>query len=178
MESLDETPEEGRHISPALLRDWREVPSEALGRQEVRQMLQDTIGNLSPLYREVLLLRDAEEFSIEETATALAITIGTVKVPLHRARIMMQRDLAPKLKNAAPYLQRSSTRVWTRGAPVRPVETMIVGPTTMASANPAPNIVVMYSAQRTGLSRGLANHISNSAPKRKRARYSGQSAAY
>jgi hypothetical protein len=48
-------------------------------------MLQDTIGNLSPLYREVLLLRDAEEFSIEETATALAITIGTAKVTMRNA---------------------------------------------------------------------------------------------
>ncbi len=102
MESLDESPEEGAHISPALLRDWREVPSEALERQEVRQMLQDAIANLSPLYREVLLLRDVEECSIEETATALSITSGTVKVRLHRARMMMQKELAPKLKNAGP----------------------------------------------------------------------------
>src|ERR1700736_2303849 len=28
-ESLDTTSEEGGHVSPALLRDWREVPSEA-----------------------------------------------------------------------------------------------------------------------------------------------------
>ena len=102
MESLDETPEEGAHISPALLRDWREVPSEALERKEVREMLQNAITNLSPLYREVLLLRDVEEFSIDETATALAITTGTVKVRLHRARIMMQKELAPKLKKATP----------------------------------------------------------------------------
>jgi RNA polymerase sigma-70 factor (ECF subfamily) len=102
MESLDETPEEGGHISPALLRDWREIPSEALERKEVRQMLEDAIGNLSPLYREVLLLRDVEEFSIEETAMALSITIGNVKVRLHRARMMMQKELAPRLKNVSP----------------------------------------------------------------------------
>jgi RNA polymerase sigma-70 factor (ECF subfamily) len=102
MESLDEAPKEGGHISPALLRDWREVPSEALERREIRQMLQDAIANLSPLYREVLLLRDVEDFSIEETATALAITTGTVKVRLHRARMMMQKELAPKLKNTGP----------------------------------------------------------------------------
>jgi RNA polymerase sigma-70 factor (ECF subfamily) len=102
MESLDESSEQGGHLSPALLRDWREVPSEALERHEIRQMLQDAIANLSPLYREVLVLRDVEEFSIEETATALAITSGTVKVRLHRARLMMQKELAPKLKNASP----------------------------------------------------------------------------
>jgi len=102
IESLDETPEEGGHISPALLRDWREVPSEALERKEIREMLEEAIANLSPLYREVFLLRDAEGFSTEETAAALAITTGTVKVRLHRARMMMQKELAPKLKNASP----------------------------------------------------------------------------
>jgi RNA polymerase sigma-70 factor (ECF subfamily) len=100
IESLDETPEEGGQISPALLRDWREVPSEALERKEIREMLEEAIANLSPSYREVLLLRDVEEFSTEETAAALTITIATVKVRLHRARMMMQKELAPKLKNA------------------------------------------------------------------------------
>jgi RNA polymerase sigma-70 factor, ECF subfamily len=102
IESLDETPEEGGHISPALLRDWREVPSEALERKEIREMVEEAIANLAPLYREVLLLRDVEEFSTEETAAALTITIATVKVRLHRARMMMQKELAPKLKNARP----------------------------------------------------------------------------
>jgi len=102
MESLDQTSEEGGHISPALLRDWREVPSEALERKEIRAILIEAIGHLSPLYREVLLLRDVEEFSIEETAAALTITPGTVKVRLHRARMMMQKELAPKLKSASP----------------------------------------------------------------------------
>jgi len=43
-----------------------------------------------------------EEFSTEETAAALTISPGTVKVRLHRARMMMQKELAPKLKNANP----------------------------------------------------------------------------
>lgn len=98
MESLDEPPEEGGKVSPALLRDWREVPSEALERQELRALLQKAIRDLSPIYREVLVLRDLEELSIEETAGALAISISSVKVRLHRARIMLQKELAPKLK--------------------------------------------------------------------------------
>ena len=109
-ESLDETPEEGGHISPALLRDWREVPSEALERKEICAILEDAIARLAPSYREVLLLRDVEGFSIEEAATALALTPGTVKIRLHRARMMMQKELAPKLKSANPqrrWFQRS-----------------------------------------------------------------------
>lgn len=102
MESLDDPPEEGGKVSPALLRDWREIPSEALERREVRTLLQKAIEQLSPIYREVLVLRDIEELSIEETAGLLAISISSVKVRLHRARIMLQKELAPKLKLASP----------------------------------------------------------------------------
>ena len=106
MESLDELPEEGGKVSPALLRDWREIPSESLERQEVRALLQKAIEELAPIYREVLVLRDIEELSIEETAGALAISISSVKVRLHRARIMLQKELAPKLKLAIPKKRR------------------------------------------------------------------------
>jgi RNA polymerase sigma-70 factor, ECF subfamily len=106
MESLDEPSEEGGKVLPALLWDWREIPSEALERREVRALLQQAIGQLSPIYREVLVLRDIEELSIEETAGALAISISAVKVRLHRARIMMQKELAPKLKLGSPKKRR------------------------------------------------------------------------
>jgi RNA polymerase sigma-70 factor (ECF subfamily) len=106
MESLDDPLEEGGKVSPALLRDWREIPSEALELKEVRALLQEAIGHLSPIYREVLVMRDIEEFSIEETAGALAISISSVKVRLHRARIMLQKELAPKLKQTIPNKRR------------------------------------------------------------------------
>ena len=102
MDSLDEPTDEGGSVSPALLRDWREVPSEALERKEVRELLQAAIGNLAPIYREIVLLRDVEELSIEETATALTISTASVKVRLHRARMMLQRELAPQLKSMNP----------------------------------------------------------------------------
>jgi RNA polymerase sigma-70 factor (ECF subfamily) len=53
------------------------------------------------------VLRDIEELSIEETASVLAISISSVKVRLHRARIMLQKELAPKLK-----LANSKKRRW------------------------------------------------------------------
>jgi RNA polymerase sigma-70 factor (ECF subfamily) len=106
MESLDEPPEEGGKVSPALLRDWREIPSEVLERCEVRALLQKAIEELSPIYREVLVLRDIEELSTDETAGMLAISISSVKVRLHRARIMLQKELAPKLKLASPKKRR------------------------------------------------------------------------
>ncbi len=102
MESLDEPPEEQGHVSPALLRDWREIPSEALERKEVRLMLQQAITDLPLIYREVFLLRDVEELSVNESAETLGITVASVKVRLHRARIMLQKKLVPQLKNVNP----------------------------------------------------------------------------
>lgn len=102
MESIDLTPEESGRVSPAILRDWREIPSETLERQEIRHLLQQAIESLPDLYREVFLLRDVKELSIAETAEALAVSIGAVKVRLHRARIMLQKMLAPQLKHQNP----------------------------------------------------------------------------
>src|SRR5271155_112702 len=102
MESLDEPPEGEGHVSPALLRDWREIPSQILERQEVRQLLQQAITDLPLIYREVFLLRDVEELSVIESAEALGITVASVKVRLHRARIMLQKKLVPLLRQVHP----------------------------------------------------------------------------
>jgi RNA polymerase sigma-70 factor, ECF subfamily len=102
MESLDEPPEGQGHVTPALLRDWREIPSEALERQEVRSLLQQAVTGLPLIYRQVFLLRDVEELSVNESADALGITVASVKVRLHRARIMLQKKLVPQLKRVNP----------------------------------------------------------------------------
>ena len=98
IESLDEPLEEGGPVSPALLRDWHEIPSETIERQEVRQMLQRAVADLPEIYRHVFLMRHVEELSVIETAAALSISIPSVKVRLHRARMMLQKQLAPQLK--------------------------------------------------------------------------------
>jgi RNA polymerase sigma-70 factor (ECF subfamily) len=102
MESLDEPPEEQGHFTPALLRDWREIPSDALERKELRSLLQQAITELPLIYREIFVLRDVEELSVNESAEALGITVASVKVRLHRARIMLQKKLVPQLKKMNP----------------------------------------------------------------------------
>lgn len=104
LESIDapDDPNEDTHVSPAILRDWREIPSETLERKEVRGLLKTAVDALPPAYREIFLLRDVEELSIAETADVLKINAGLVKVRLHRARIMLQKHLAPQLKQINP----------------------------------------------------------------------------
>jgi RNA polymerase sigma-70 factor (ECF subfamily) len=90
------------NFSPTLLRDWREVPLEALERQEVRGVLEDAVMALPEIYREIILLRDVEELSVQESATTLGISESAVKVRLHRAHLMLKKMLAPKLKRRTP----------------------------------------------------------------------------
>jgi len=89
-------------FTPAPLTDWREIPLEALERKELRGALRAAVAELPDIYRQVFVLRDLEEQNIEETAQALGINPGAVKVRLHRARIMLQKRLVPFLKTTAP----------------------------------------------------------------------------
>ena len=112
-DSLDaETDETTGDYTPAILTSWREVPLQSLERKELGEILRAAIQSLPAIYRNVVLLRDIEEMDVRETAQALGITEGAVKVRLHRARALLQRDLAPKLKGFAP--KRKRVFGWSR----------------------------------------------------------------
>src|SRR6266849_7309228 len=102
-ESIEEEAEgyEGDY-TPAPLMDWREIPLETLERKEIREALRSAVAELPGIYREVFTLRDLEELNVEETAQALGINPGAVKVRLQRARMMLQKRLVPYLKTTAP----------------------------------------------------------------------------
>jgi RNA polymerase sigma-70 factor (ECF subfamily) len=102
-DSLDaDTDDQTGDYTPAILTSWREVPSEALERKELGAILRTAIDELPPIYRNVVLLRDIEEMDVRETATALGISEGAVKVRLHRARALLQKHLAKRLAAFAP----------------------------------------------------------------------------
>ena len=85
-------------FTPAVLTDWREIPSEALDRKELRDILQRAIDELPQNYREVLIMRDVREMNIAETAQLLEVSEGVVKTRLFRARLMLQKIVAPQLQ--------------------------------------------------------------------------------
>jgi RNA polymerase sigma-70 factor, ECF subfamily len=94
MEGLDErrNQEEESDYAPREFADWREIPSEALERKEIRQKLAQALASLDRKYRDVFVLRDMEQLNIQETAEALGISVASVKTRLLRARLML-RDL-------------------------------------------------------------------------------------
>jgi RNA polymerase sigma-70 factor (ECF subfamily) len=96
---VESNDEEEVTYTPRDFADWREIPSEALERSEIRTLLAKALASLAQKYREVFILRDVEHMSIEEAAEALNISIASVKTRLLRARLMLRDILAPDLAN-------------------------------------------------------------------------------
>jgi RNA polymerase sigma-70 factor (ECF subfamily) len=84
------------HFSEKL-RDWAEPVDQALSRAETRAVVRHRINELPESFRTVLLLRDIEGLSTEETAKVLETTPNAVKIRLHRARQALRTLLAPHL---------------------------------------------------------------------------------
>jgi len=99
LEPIEKEDETGSY-TPRDFADWREIPSEVLERKEVREKLAEALNSIGQIYREVFMLRDMEQLSIEETANALGITAASVKTRLLRARLMLRDLLAPGLNGA------------------------------------------------------------------------------
>jgi RNA polymerase sigma-70 factor (ECF subfamily) len=77
-------------------------PLDRLEKARLRSALDEAIGGLTPAYRDVLLLRDVEGLSAEETGAALSLTVAAVKSRLHRARAAVRDELAPLLARDKP----------------------------------------------------------------------------
>jgi RNA polymerase sigma-70 factor, ECF subfamily len=100
VEPIDKEKNEEGSYMPRDFADWRDIPSEVLERKEVREKLAEALASLGQIYREVFVLRDMEQMSIEETANALGISTASVKTRLLRARLMLRDLLAPGLGGA------------------------------------------------------------------------------
>lgn len=78
--------------------DWSAIPDAQALRSEMRQLLGRAIRELPEAYRSVLLLRDVEGLSTEETARILDLTEEVVRTRLHRARLAVRRTLDEYLR--------------------------------------------------------------------------------
>ena len=68
------------------LPDQGESPEQALGRKELRQVLEREIRRIPPLLRNALVLREVNELPMPEVAARLGISVAAAKSRLLRAR--------------------------------------------------------------------------------------------
>ena len=93
----EETGEEEKLTDQTAI--WHDVSSH-IEQKELGEVLKQGIGELKEDYQAVIVLRDIEQFSYEEIASILEISLGTVKSRLSRARAALRRILE---QNKEPY---------------------------------------------------------------------------
>ena len=95
------------HLLPQFREDGHQTPSaqpwpmsaeDLVQRMQTSDIVRSLINELPESYRVVLIMRDIEEMSTEETATALGITPNAVKVRLHRARQALRTLVEPHVR--------------------------------------------------------------------------------
>lgn len=72
-------------------------PETETGRAEMKALLEEVVDQLPEPFRLVLVLRDVEDLSTEQTARELSIKPETVKTRLHRARKLLRAALVERL---------------------------------------------------------------------------------
>jgi RNA polymerase sigma-70 factor (ECF subfamily) len=83
------------------------TPEHAAARRQIREILERAIDDLPPAFRTVLIMRDVEEATVDETAIVLGLKPETVRTRVHRARRMLREKLgeqfAAVLKDVFPF---------------------------------------------------------------------------
>lgn len=90
--SVDDTKDAEDHM-PRELEDWGPNPEQRYSQEELRRILEASIGELAPGYRIVFQLRDVEGLTTEETARAVGLSVAAVKSRLARARAQLRDSL-------------------------------------------------------------------------------------
>jgi RNA polymerase sigma-70 factor (ECF subfamily) len=72
---------------------WEENPEQRISRQQLRSLLDEALRGLDEDYRVVVLLRDVEGLTNEETAQELGISVAAVKSRLLRGRLALRQRL-------------------------------------------------------------------------------------
>ncbi len=76
--------------------DWSQRPDKETDQKALKGEIEKALNSLPEEYREVLILRDVEGFSGEETAQMLGMNEATMKTKLHRARMALREKLERK----------------------------------------------------------------------------------
>jgi len=86
-------------VAERELPDWAALPLEKVLNRELNATINSAIRSLPQHYRAIIILRDIEGFSTEETAQILDLTPPNVKVRLHRARLFLREKLKDYFQN-------------------------------------------------------------------------------
>jgi RNA polymerase sigma-70 factor (ECF subfamily) len=90
---LDEFADDGHHHGP--VRPWSVEPDQQALDQETHELIERAIARLPEIYRDVFVLADVEGLPNADIGEMLGLSVSAVKSRLHRARLLMRKELAP-----------------------------------------------------------------------------------
>jgi RNA polymerase sigma-70 factor, ECF subfamily len=99
--TLDSLMPDERELA-ALVADPGHSPEDAAIASQNQDRLRQAVLRIPPKYRLVLVLHDMEELETPEIAKVTSLKEGTVRVRLHRARLLLRRELAQPRATAPP----------------------------------------------------------------------------
>ncbi len=97
--SLEEFIPEDHTKVDTKIPQWASLPVDQLLDNELSEHINQAVQKLPTRYKLILVLRDMEGFSTEETAEILEITKTNVKTRLHRARLFLREELKDYYEN-------------------------------------------------------------------------------
>jgi RNA polymerase sigma-70 factor, ECF subfamily len=83
-----------------LLADAAQGPEDNASQAEQANLLHKAVLQIPPPLRMVLVLHDMEELDTDQVAAILGLKTGTVRVRLHRARLLVRKEMAQLLEKA------------------------------------------------------------------------------
>src|ERR1700761_4498035 len=92
--SMDQDVETDEGAIPRDFAEWRPNPEQNYSQAEMKAILDKTIAGLPPGLRTVFTLSDIENFSTEETAEPLGLSVPAVNSRLLRARLQLRERLS------------------------------------------------------------------------------------
>ncbi len=99
--SLEELMPDGRELRELMDSSQPNPESEVL-KNEAADRLHQAVLKIPPQYRFVLVLHDMEGLSTAEVAQVTGLQEGTVRVRLHRARLMLRREMSGVGRHSMP----------------------------------------------------------------------------
>jgi RNA polymerase sigma-70 factor (ECF subfamily) len=115
VEQAEMSSPDSNRVVPFPSRFGEEDPAVSATRAQIRELIENAVDELPESFRMVFIMRQIEECSTDETASALGIPPQTVKTRLHRARRLLratlQDTLEATLTDAFPFMGRRCARM-------------------------------------------------------------------
>jgi len=92
-ESLEEEDDTG--FRPLQIQSWAKNPEQMFAASQMDALVRQAVLGLPQKYRVAVLLRDINQFSTEDAAAALNLSVPALKARVLRGRLMLRESLAP-----------------------------------------------------------------------------------